>query len=113
MDFKGRSCVDNIFCLKHTVKSLAVGQKTHLLFIDLRKAYDCIPHMTLLKTLEDTQIQNTIIGAIKELNRESKIKIKVQSKKKSGGFFITKGLRQGCCIYQIYFKICVERSLKV
>jgi len=40
----GRSCTDNIFCIKQVIeKRNATNQATHLLFVDLTKAYDSIP----------------------------------------------------------------------
>ena len=40
----GRSCTDNIFCMKQVIeKRNATNQETHLLFVDLTKAYDSIP----------------------------------------------------------------------
>jgi len=40
----GRSCTDNTFCMKQvTEKRNATNQETHLLFVDLTKAYDSIP----------------------------------------------------------------------
>jgi len=39
----GRSCTDNIFCMKQVIeKRNATNQETHLLFVDLTKAYDSI-----------------------------------------------------------------------
>jgi len=40
----GRSCTDNIFCMEQVIeKRNATNQETHLLFVDLTKAYDSIP----------------------------------------------------------------------
>ena len=50
------------------------------MFIDLRKACDCIPKVTLLKTLHRIQIKSIIIEVIKVLYRDSKIKIKNRGK---------------------------------
>ena len=41
---KGRSCTYNIFCMKRIIeKRNATNKETHLLFVDLTKAYDSIP----------------------------------------------------------------------
>jgi hypothetical protein len=40
----GRSCIDNIFCLKQLgEKSINYGLETSLTFVDLKKAYDTVP----------------------------------------------------------------------
>ena len=84
---------------------------THLLFIDLRNAYDCVPYMTLWKTLEEIHVKDTFVESGKELYRNSRIKIKIGNKT-SEGFIITKGLRQGCCISATLLKFFTERVLK-
>ena len=55
MDFEQqRSCTDNIFCLKQvTEKKNATNQETHLLFVDLTKAYDTIPVSKLWESWEN------------------------------------------------------------
>ena len=48
----GRSCTDNIFCMKQVIeKRNATNQETHLLFVDLIKAYDSIPISKLWEVL--------------------------------------------------------------
>jgi len=40
----GQSCTDNIFCMKQVIeKRNATNRETHLLFVDLTKAYDSVP----------------------------------------------------------------------
>lgn len=40
----GRSCIDNIFCIKQLMeKTIAYGRELHIIFIDLKKAYDSVP----------------------------------------------------------------------
>jgi hypothetical protein len=48
---KGRSCTDN-FCMKQVIeKRNATNQETHLLFVDLTKAYDSILILKLWEVL--------------------------------------------------------------
>jgi len=42
-----------------------VGKEVHLLFIDLKKAYDNIPLVKLWKALEETRISYTLIKTVK------------------------------------------------
>lgn len=47
-----RSFNDNVFCLKQIVgKRLSINQVTHMVFIDLHKAYDTVPISKLWKVL--------------------------------------------------------------
>jgi len=44
----GRSCADNIFCMKRFIEKMnATNQETHLLFVDLTKAHESIPILKL------------------------------------------------------------------
>jgi hypothetical protein len=49
----GGLCNDNTFVIKQLIeKQLSVGKEVHLLFIDLKKAYENIPLIKLWKALE-------------------------------------------------------------
>ena len=56
-------------------------------------------------------ISNSIIGAIKRLYRNSFSKIKI-GKQLSSGFYITKGLQQGCSLSPTLFKIYIQKALE-
>jgi len=107
MDFEQqRSCTDNIFCLKQvTEKKNATNQETHLLFVDLTKAYDSIPVSKFWEVLGESNINNTLIKALQNLyGNTAQVKI---GNKLSHPFNITKGLCQGCCISPTLFKIYI------
>ena len=58
----GRSCTDNIFCMKQVIeKRNATNQETHLLFVDLTKAYDSMIILKLWEVLGELNINNTLI----------------------------------------------------
>ena len=65
---------------------MVLNHPLHLLFADLEKSYDSVPMENLWKTLENYNIRNSIIKAIKRLyeNYFSKIKI---GKQLSSGFY--------------------------
>ena len=57
----GRSCTDNIFCMKQVIeKRNATNQETRLLFVDLTKAYDNTPISKLWEVLGESNINNTV-----------------------------------------------------
>jgi len=85
---------------------MVVDQPLHLLFADMNTAYDSVPLQNLWKALEHYNIRNSIIRAIKRLYENSFSKIKI-GKQLSSGFYITKGLRQGCSLSPTLFKIYV------
>ena len=107
----GRSCTDNIFCMKQvTEKRNARNQETHLLFVDLTKACDNIPISKLWKVLGESNVNNTLIKALQNLyGNTAQVKI---GNKLSHHFNITKGLHQGCCISPTLFKIYIQKALE-
>ncbi|XP_030759056.1 uncharacterized protein LOC115884573 [Sitophilus oryzae] len=53
----GRSCTDNVFCLKQVIeKRSARNLDTHITFVDLWKAYDTVPISRLWRVLEQSTI---------------------------------------------------------
>lgn len=63
-----------------------------MLYVDLAKTYDTVPIMKLWEVLESTNINVTLINAIKELYKDSISKIKISSTV-SQGFKATIGFR--------------------
>jgi len=58
-------------------KRNATNQKTHLLFVDLTKAYDSIPISILWEDLGEANINNTLIEALQNLyGNTAQVKIK-------------------------------------
>lgn len=108
----GRSCTDNTFVLRQLLeKRMARNLETHLVFIDLRKAYDSVPLSKLWPTLRENGVSEIYIKTVKTLytNMSSNIKI---GNRVSESFPITKGLRQGCAIAPTLFKIYLNSTLK-
>ena len=66
---------------------------------------------SLWKALEHYNINSNIIRAIKRLYEKSFSKIKI-GKQLSSGFYITKGLRQGCSLSPTLFKIYIQNALE-
>ena len=57
-----------MFWMKQVIeKRNATNKETHLLFVDLWKAYDSIPILKLWEVLGESNINNTLIKALKNL----------------------------------------------
>lgn len=107
----GRSTIDHLFVLTQIVeKKIAYNQEVHLLFVDLKKAYDSIPLVKLWEALQHTNINAETIKAIKSLYNGARTQIKIGNNLTTG-FTVTKGLRQGCCISPTLFKVYLESAL--
>lgn len=108
----GRSCVDNTFCLKQLAeKSIAHGRELHIIFIDLKKAYDSVPVKQLWQAMKDSGIQTNYINAVKQLYKDNISRVKIGNNY-SDEFIVNKGLRQGCCISPTLFKVYINRVLR-
>ena len=108
----GRSCIDNLFCLKQMIeKTIAHGGELHIAFIDLKKAYDSVPINKLWTVMKENKVSNKYVNAVKKLyeNNQSCVKSKQGLSKY---FKVNKGLRQGCCISPTLFKIYLNSTLK-
>ena len=79
--------------------------------IDLTKAYDSVPLSKLWQVLQESKINKKLIKGIKTLYEGSLSKIK-RAKEITEGFQVTKGLRQGCSLSPLLFKIYLERALR-
>lgn len=107
----GRSCTDNIFCLRNLIeKRYAKNMETHLVFIDLRKAYDTVPRTKMMEVLEQTEINTKYTNTIRSLYVNTKSSVKV-GHQISPEFETTKGLLQGCCLSPTLFKIYISYAL--
>ena len=104
----GRSCSDNLFCLKQLLeKRIVRNLETHIVFVDLMKAYDSVPLNRLWTAMSDNGVNN----AVKSLYTNNTGRIKF-GQKLSEEISITKGLRQGCAIAPTLFKMYLNSALK-
>lgn len=108
----GRSCMDNIFNLRQiSEKMYAKGKETHLVFIDLEKAYDSVPIKQLWEEIKGIGVSLPLIALIQRLYKDCQAAVKI-GKRLSAAFYTTKGLRQGCSISPTLFKIYIQQILK-
>ncbi|XP_072377251.1 uncharacterized protein [Diabrotica undecimpunctata] len=92
-------------------KRVERSRETHLVFIDLEKAYDSVPLKKMFEVLKRSGLDSTYIRAIYKLyeNAVSCVKIGTRTSNK---FKVTKGLKQGCCLSPTLFKIYVQEALR-
>lgn len=108
---RGRSCLDNIFTLKQVIeKRVARNIDTHIIFIDLEKAYDSVPLNKLFEVLTKRGISETYIRCIYKIYKNTECVVKVGSQI-SNRIKITKGLKQGCSMSPTLFKIYVQEAI--
>lgn len=108
----GRSCSDNIFIVRQLIeKRVARNLSTHLIFVDLEKAYDSVPLSRLFKVLRESRVNDIYVRSIYHLYKDAYSVVK-QGREISKRIKISKGLKQGCCLSPTLFKIYTQEALK-
>ena len=65
---KGRGTRDHIFNLRNIIEKFReIDEDLHICFIDYSKAFDCVIHKHLWKTLRDMEKHNNIVKLIVNL----------------------------------------------
>ena len=86
---------------KHVTKG---ENKRYACFVDLRKAYDSVPHRNLFDQLRKLGLNGKLLDLVENLYKRTKCAVKVNGKI-TKLFTYTKGVRRGCplsCLLLIY-----------
>ena len=103
-----KSIIENIDGLFDSwMKAKETRSSSALIFIDLKRAYDCVNRNKLLNLLDEARIPGDIIEVIKEMFSKSHTTIDVIST-----FKTTKGLLQGSCLTPILFNFYINPMLR-
>src|ERR1700733_13050358 len=87
------------------------GQEVHLCFIDYNKAFDCINHALMWKTLSEMGIPMHLIVLLSNLYGNQVAMIKTEHGE-TASFQIRKGVRQGCILSPYLFNLYAERIMR-
>ena len=106
--------MDRIFTVKQILeKSWEWNLNKNAVFIDLAKAFDCVPRRKLWEALQcrEYEIPTNLIRAIRSIYKkcESKVKLRDQD---TEWFTIKTGVRQGGVISPLLFIIFMDRCMK-
>jgi endonuclease/exonuclease/phosphatase (EEP) superfamily protein YafD len=87
------------------------GLDTVVLFLDLKKAYDMVPHTRLIQKLKASGIGNTMLRFINNMYEETHMKVRVDNETTSS-FKYSRGVRQGCPTSPLIFILYVNDMLE-
>ena len=98
-----RSCADNIFIL-NTVLEINKSKKllSHLLFVDLKEAYDRVDRSILLQKLKQLNVPKTFTNFLENYYFQDNIST-LASGERTRPQYQKRGLRQGCNLSSILF----------
>jgi endonuclease/exonuclease/phosphatase family metal-dependent hydrolase len=105
---KGRGLTDALFTVRMLIsRCVEFGQPLFTAFVDLRKAYDCVPREALWKVLRVYGVHEKLVQLLEDLH------IGTQAAVKLGGavsewFEVKSGVRQGCVIAPLLFNIYMD-----
>ena len=86
------------------------NENTILCFLDLKKAYDMVPHQKLINKLIKKQLGDKFVGFIKSMYSNTKMKVRIGDLK-SDSFEYKRGVRQGCPTSPLLFNIYIDDLL--
>jgi len=87
------------------------GKETYLCFLDLKKAYDMVPHKRLLYKLRTAGLGEKMTNYIEEMYRTSNMVVRVGSEC-SEPFKYGRGVRQGCPTSPVIFNLYINDLLE-
>jgi hypothetical protein len=109
---RGRTCCDSFFSLKILIeKRRELNVETHLVFIDLEKAFDKVNRNKLLDILIADDIPDQIISAIYNIYNNNKISVKMGPDSSEWGP-VNEGVQHGCGLSPLLLIIYMDNITK-
>ena len=106
---KNYRTADHLLTLKAVVKKYVTKGENKLFtcFVDLKKAYDSIPHQNLFIHLRNLGLNGKLIDLVENIYKQTNCAVKVNGKI-TNFFNYTKGVRQGCPLSCLLFNLYVN-----
>ena len=109
---KREECVTQVACVMEIIqRRRLVEQPTYVVFVDLKKAYDTVPHEALFAKLSRFGIRGRCLAFIRALYRSSTIRVRVgggTTALYSDSCRLLRGVRQGCPFSPTLFNIFIN-----
>ena len=107
-----RGCYDQIFTIRQLLEErIRCGQRTVVVFIDFRSAFDCIHWSALWKALEAELVPPKIIRLLQQSYSGSSSQVRIRNEM-SEVFAIKTGVRQGDVVSPLLFNIVVDTIMR-
>ncbi len=104
-----RGTLDQLYTLSRVLEgSWEFAQPIHMCFVDLEKAFDCVPRGILWRVLWEYGVRGPLLRAVRSLYDGSRSLVRIAGSK-SDLFPVHVGLRQGCPLLPVLFIIFMDR----
>ena len=108
----GRGCCDQIFTIRQLMEErIRCGQRTVIVFIDFKSAFDCIHWPVLWETLEAEHVSRKIVALLQSAYNDSSSQVRVRNEL-SEEFAIKTGVRQGDVVSPLLFNIVINAIMR-
>ncbi|KAK3516631.1 hypothetical protein QTP70_022033 [Hemibagrus guttatus] len=104
-----RGTLHQLYTLHRVLEgSWEFAQPVHMCFVDLEKAFDCVPRGILWEVLWEYGVRGPLLRAVWSLYNRSRSLVRIASCK-SDLFPVHVGLRQGCPLSPVLFIVFMDR----
>ncbi len=105
----GRGTLDQLYTVSRVLEcSWEFAQPIHMCFVDLEKAFDCVPRGVVWRVLREYGVRGPLLRAVLSLYDRSRSLVRIAGSK-SDLFLVHVGLRQGCPLSPVLFIIFMDR----
>jgi hypothetical protein len=108
----GRGCCDQIFAIRQLIEErIRCAQRTVVVFIDFKSAFDCIDWAALWRSLEVEHIPPKIVALLKAVYDGSTSSVRIRNDL-SEEFAVNTGVRQGDVVSPLLFNIVIDAIMR-
>lgn len=106
---KREECMGQVISLFEVLsRRRAAGRPSYVTFIDLKAAFDTVPHQALFARLRAVGVVGPTLRFIEGLYRTSSMRLRFPGGGLSDAFALLRGVRQGCPLSAILFDIFID-----